>query len=250
MYMRRIQIHTLLYLACWTMTALAGAALAKEFRIGHIGDAFYANELGRELITEAYRRLGHSIRLEKLPPERALAMLNQGELDGDLVRSRSSLESSFPNVARIRFPVVEDEFAAFGIGHVLTPDGWASLKPYRLVSGRIRALLDRQGELNITFVSKAEQGFEMLRAGRADLVILTRGNICQAMRAGIPGLQIQEPGIETVRFYHYVNKRHAELALQIESTLQDMQRDGTLARMTLAAQQRWAKCDVPGFSRQ
>lgn len=231
----------------WLLTLPASVVGADELRLGYIGQAFYGVEASHAVLAEAYRRLGHRLVLVKLPPERALVMANQGLLDGDLMRSQTVIEREYANLVRVDFVVAEDEFAAFGIGHVVSPDGWMSLKPYRLASGRVRPLLDYQDRLKITFVSLARQGFALLRARRAELFIMLRSNTCQASRAGFPDIEIQEPAIEKVRFYHYLNNRHAALAQSLASVLQAMQRDGSLARITQAVQQRWARCEVPDF---
>lgn len=232
----------------WLLMLPASVAGADELRLGYIGQAFYAVEASHAVLAEAYRRLGHRLVLVKLPPERALVMANQGLLDGDLMRSQSGIESTYANLVRVDFVVAEDEYAAFGIGRVVSPDGWMSLKPYRLASGRIRPLLDYQDRLKITFVSSARQGLALLRARRAELFIMLRSNTCQVSHAGFPDVEIQEPAIEKVRFYHYLNNRHAELARSLVSVLQGMQRDGSLARITQAVQQRWVRCDVPDFA--
>lgn len=54
-------------------------------------------------MSEAYRRLGHHLKLEPYPFERALLLAKSGELDGDLVRALPELELQLPN--QIRLPV-------------------------------------------------------------------------------------------------------------------------------------------------
>lgn len=224
------------------LLACTATVQAASYRIAHGTEPFMADDMGAAVLHEAYRRLGHSFSLEALPFERALLMANSGELDGDLIRSQPDLATQYPKLLRVTVPVASDEFVVWGIGQRLIPKGWESLKPYRIAGPRVKALLTLGPDYSITYVSNYKQGFEMLRMGRVDLVITMRGTACQPARLGFKEAQLHEPGIETVPFYHYLNTRHAALAEPLETTLRQMQKDGSLKRIQGEVRRKWENC--------
>lgn len=236
--MKTLALHTLagLLLACMI------PAQAAVYRIAQGTEAYLANDMGLAVLTEAYRRLGHTLTQVSYPLERALLMANAGETDGDMVRAQVGLEQQYPNLRRIPTAIAHDEFVAYGRSKKITIKGWESLAPYRLSGLRIKKLQQLGPDYDISFVKNFDAGFEMLRAGRVDFVVMMRGTRCLVSQRGFLDAILQEPGIESVPFYHYLNVRHTKLAKELDDTLRTMQKDGSLKRIQSEVLRNWDTC--------
>ena len=221
---------------------LPWTAEAREFIFASASEPYLARDIAEAMITAAYQRLGHTVQFKHVPLERALFEANSGMVDGEAERAVMGFVQ-YPGLVPIRVPVAEDEFVAYGKGNLLKVSGWASLKPWRLVSIRGIKRIEALGpDYKLEFVGSAEQLFRFLQMGRADIGILTRGNTCIPLQLGITDIKIQEPAIENIQFYHHLNERHSALIPQIEATLQEMQKDGSSQRIKDEIRNRWTRC--------
>jgi polar amino acid transport system substrate-binding protein len=224
---------------------LFGVALqgyAREWVVSQPATAHLTADIAQSVMTEVYRRLNQPVRFESIPLARSLYMLNRGEIDADLFRSKAG-HPEYPQTVPVKIPIVSDDLVAYGVGQVLTIKGWPSLRPYRLVTVRgIKAIEYLGPDYRIEYVNLAEQAFKMVDAGRADLAIFARGAICTPYRLGLSRIRIQEPAIQSFLFYHHVHISHADWVPRIEAELLHMQKDGTLQRLQNEARKRWANC--------
>lgn len=233
-----------LYLLPLCLLLLSSATLAREYRISAPGRPHMALDMAQQVASEAYRRLGHSLLILPMPLERALVEANAGAIDGDLMRTSPGLPD-YPGLIPLRIPLAQDDFVAYGRGQFMRLSDAASLRPFRL--GTVRGIkeldsLEAQG-YQMLYATDGDQGFRQLDAGRIDLLLLTRGSACRPAQLGLPAIQMQAGSLARVNFYHHLHKQHAELIRQLDATLQQMQKDGSLQRLQDAVRLKWLSCN-------
>jgi polar amino acid transport system substrate-binding protein len=201
----------------WVVSQIAGDQTSvKAFRIVH----------------EAYHRLGIEVRGELLPNARALISADRGETDGDVIRI-AGIEASYPNLVRVPEPVLNFETVAFTTGLTFEVAGWDSLRPYGICVFRGMKVAEQGTEgMNRTMANDAGQVIEMLRAGRCDVAVLGPTSWIDIDRLHAGPMRALEPPIATVPLFHYVNRRHADLAPRLAETLRRMREDGTVTALS------------------
>ena len=215
---------------------------AREWVISTPVTAHLTVDMAQSVMTEVYRRLDLPVRFESIPLARSLYMLNRGEIDADLFRASAGYPE-YPQVIPVKIPIASDDMVAYGLGQILTVKGWSSLRPYRLVTLRgVKEVEALGSEYHVEYVNLSDQAFKMVDAGRADLAIFARGAMCTPYLLGLRRIQIQEPAIQKLNFYHQLHISHADWAPRIEAELLRMQKDGTLQRLENEARKRWMNC--------
>lgn len=219
-------------------------ASARDYRISAPGRPHMALDMAQQVAGEAYRRLGHSLSILPMPLERGLVEANIGAIDGDLMRTSPGL-TDYPGLIAVPTPLAEDDFVAYGRGQLIRLTDADSLRPYRL--GTVRGIkeldaLAQQGH-QILYATDGDQAFRQLDAGRVDLVLLTRGSACRPAQLGLQGIRMQPGSLGRVSFYHHLHKQHDELARQVDATLRQMRRDGSLQSLQEAVRLKWLHCN-------
>ncbi len=79
------------------------------------------------IFDEAFRRLGHTWELIRVPSERALASFNRGEIGGDYVRM-AGLEKTYPNLVQVGEPFSSMDFGACTLSGKLRFSSWEGLR--------------------------------------------------------------------------------------------------------------------------
>lgn len=179
---------------------------------------------------EAYRRLGHSLRVIRFPGERSLITANSGLVDGELFRV-SGIDNLYSNLSRIPLPIFTIEMVVFTKEKFFQVDGWKSLKPYTIGYRRgLKAIefnlsADYQAESATTY----EQVFLMLDTGRFDIAIGSRTSGMQMIhRLKIDDISILEPPLDSTKIYHYLHVKNKDLIESLTRVLEQMEKEGLL----------------------
>ncbi len=188
---------------------------------------------------EAFRRIGYDINIQRLPGSRALQDLDDGIIDGDLVRIKT-ISNIFPNVRRIPVKIIDFDFVAISKKLDFKPDGWSSLKPYEvgIVSGWKILENNVKDTVSRTKVDDTSQLIRILDNDRVDLVVCERWQALEAMKKLGVSMTIHEPPINSNEMFMVVNKKHEKLIPQLTQALEAMKKDGSFTRIyneTLAA---------------
>ncbi len=179
------------------------------------------------IVREAYRRLGIELRSELLPRERALMSADSGETDGDLIRA-AGIDTRYVNLVRVPEPVITFEAIAFTAGLKFTVDGWDSLRPYSLCIVRGMKLAEQGTEgMQRMIANTTDQAILMLSAGRCQVTVLAHQVWLDIERLHAGPMRALDPPVTRVPLYHYLHRRHAELAPRLADTLRQMRDDGT-----------------------
>jgi polar amino acid transport system substrate-binding protein len=186
------------------------------------------------IMTQAYARLGYSLRVVRLPLRRGLAQANAGVYDGELFRVMSITEE-FPNLEPVPTPIGAVEFYAFAL-QPLQLAGWPSLAAYRLGGEMgIKHVEYNTRGMRISYTAKPEQLLLMLKAGRIEVAILEKNSARLALRdlaergellAGLHALGL----IDQVPLYSFLHHKHAALLPKVDQALRELVAEGLIRR--------------------
>lgn len=188
---------------------------------------------------EAFRRLGYTLEIVRLPAERGLRNSNAGIIDGESIRI-AGMEKIYPNLIKVDEKIMDWEFVVFSKQDINISNGWDSLKPYAVSFINGWKILEKNipKESTLTKVKSVTQLFALLEKDRADLVIYERlGGLALVLDKHYSDIHVIEPPLETRAMYMYLHKKHKDLIPELVRVLKKMKQDGTyrkIARETLA----------------
>ncbi|MES2125652.1 MAG: transporter substrate-binding domain-containing protein [Pseudomonadota bacterium] len=213
---------------------LAGAALAQTVRIGSWDRTDDPLTTGSEaVLVRAYAELGLKVEFVDLPIRRAMGMLQNGELDGNLHRIAAIAEDS-PTLLRLSTPInamVVRVYAPRAAAAVLR---WNGLAAKRVAYRRGVLMIERSLGKDVRRIEARNdaEAFRMVAAGVADVMVAveppgaeTNGD---AQRAG---LVRQEAMLEEVPLYHYLHVQQRDRAAALDAILQRMEASGEMGQI-------------------
>ncbi len=185
------------------------------------------------LAKEMFRRIGVAVEIEHLPSERVLLHANQGDKDGAHSRI-AGMSEKFPNLVQLRESTMQRDYVAFARGADIEISDWDSLAPYHvgIVNGwKILEWNIKQAK-SLTKVRTARQLFQLLDAGRVDIVVYGRWVGLHVIRElGLQGLRDIDPPLATREVFAYLHRKHQDLVPRVSTALGEMKRDGAYQRI-------------------
>ena len=191
-----------------------------------------ATLVATRIVTEAYNRLGITLKVENMPGERSLVSANTGVTDGELYR-KWDIANQYPNLRIVPVPLMRYEIVAFCRCKPFDIKGWASLKPYRIgyIKG-IKIVEQNTIGMDIESVGTLKQAFTKLELGRSDIVLSNRITGIAALREQhLNDVIVLSPPLASFPVFHYVFKSHEDLVPKLTGVLRQMEKDGTLERI-------------------
>lgn len=214
----------------WMAVGAAQASVAAPLVVSQIENDIIS-VIAFQIMKEAYRRLGIDAETEILPNERALHDANNGATDAENIR-KAGIEKIYSNLIPVSEPVLNFDVMVFTTGLTFAMNGWDSLRPYSICLLRgMKVAEDGTAGMRQLISSTPEQVIRMLAAGRCDVAVLGRGIWTEIDRLRVGSFRALEPPVATVPLFHYVNRRHADLAPKLAEMLRQMQLDGTIDRV-------------------
>ncbi|MBC3862111.1 transporter substrate-binding domain-containing protein [Undibacterium jejuense] len=186
--------------------------------------------MAEKILTQAFNTMHVNVSFVPLPGLRMQVMWREGKLDGNAVRA---LSTDLVNGVKVDFPVAYEEAVVYTINKKFTPNGYDSLRPYRVgyIAGtayfeeRLKNTPERESAPSI------ESLFKKLEVGRSDIVVESRFSACVLKKLGIQDVVILEPALERRPIYTYLHVRHKDLIPELESTLKAMEDDGSIKKL-------------------
>ena len=202
----------------------------------------------RLIYGDAFARLGYRIEVRPYPAKRLTAMVESGELDGELHRATSYLQEH-PTLVRVEQSHFHTSFAAYAISDLPVKGGWNSLlnTNYRVEyrAGVHRPEIELKKVIRperLSSVSGSVLGLRKLLAGRTDIFI-DHENPISALLASqeFRSSPIRRIALmEDVAGHVFLNARHRELASALAVVLTAMKNDGSVERYRRQAQAAFA----------
>ena len=185
------------------------------------------------VIGTAFQRVGLTLKLIKLPPERGLINANTGLQDGDLNRI-AGLEKIYPNLIKIPEKNMDMHFVGFTRHKKIVGGDWNNVKTYRL--GYIKGWKIFETNLHdakhLTRTKNAKQLMNLLVMDRIDIAFYSRWmGLAQIQELGLEDIELIEPPFAVREMFIYLHKKHANLVPKISAALQQLKKEGFYDRV-------------------
>lgn len=191
-----------------------------------------ATSVATRILTEAYGRLGITLKVTTMPGERSLVSANTGVTDGELYR-KADMANQYTNLRIVPVPLMRYDIVAFCRCKPFAIKDWISLKPYRIgyIKG-IKIVEQNTVGMNAEPVGTLRQAFIKLELGRSDIVLANRVTGIAALREQqLNDVVVLSPPLASFPVYHYVFKGHEDLVPKLTEVLRQMEKDGTLEKI-------------------
>lgn len=204
--------------------------MAREpYRIGFALNARIHQE-ARARLEAAYERAGLPVEFVPLPQKRSLLLAVDGLLDGDAGRI-PGLEVTYPSLVRVDAKLLDLTGAAYVVrGQNFGDYRVALLDSLRV--GAVRGVLwakKLMGNRHLEQVNNYETLFDMLLAGRIDMALGSRSSaegVLRDDRARYDSIRMMVPPVYQTPFYHYVNRKNADIVPLLEKALRELHAEG------------------------
>jgi polar amino acid transport system substrate-binding protein len=186
-----------------------------------------------QVVSEALKLTGHTLKVSHLPAERALINANKGIDDGDLFRI-AGLSQNYPNIIQVPEKTFTMEFVAFSrTADFLTTD-WNSLKPYTIgIIGGWKILEKNVPPgADLIKVKNPQQLFSLLQNNRVDVILFGKWQGLSYLKENnIRGVKELQPALANMDMFVYFNKRHKDLVPKFSDALRQIKANGVYQRL-------------------
>ncbi|MDP4546658.1 ABC transporter substrate-binding protein [Marinobacter sp. MDS2] len=189
---------------------------------------------GAAILKRAYQRLGVDASVLITPSRRALMMADTGLLDGDLFRI-GRVAQLFPNLIRVEHVLFRGTLRAVvrkDETHVL------ALPPPQSMTVAIRRgiiiseLTARNMGVTPVYANSNSQALSLLQSKRVDAAFFTViSQFNPIAPQDLTGLNVVEKPLAAFDLYHYLNRRHWELANALPDVLRQMEQEGVIEKV-------------------
>lgn len=209
----------------------AGWAQSVKLTIVSPGPGHPMYEIAKKVLPEAAKAINGSIEIIDVPPNRAGLMFDAAEVDGFIFADNEFLKQH-PGAVRVDTPLGYDEMLVLTKSLTFKPDGWASLKPYRIGFMYSMAVVENNIKgMKTDGAQSPPQALDKLMADRTDVVVLPRF-LFEAFKSAYPQVKALEPPIEKVALYTFLTAKRADFARKLADALTDMQKKGRIKAIT------------------
>lgn len=201
---------------------------------GHLTFSTFPSEgmgvLFTRILTEAYHKVGYEVTIRGYPAERALAMSNDGLVDGEAGRV-PVIEGKYKNLIRVPTPIYTNRVFAFSRQPKLcTNKGWSALEPYKLGAVIGYKFIEKMTkDMNSAYFRTYRVLFKALDNDRIDVAIseyLEALPIIRDLR--LQKIGAHHPPLAHNEMHHYLHKKHKKLVPVIDAVLQEMYESGRM----------------------
>jgi ABC-type amino acid transport substrate-binding protein len=214
-------------------TFLLGALLhvnAQVLNVARVPNSALA-DMGERVLLEASRRAGVKMRFHNLPLQRGLPMVDSGEMDADMMRTRY-IDGMFPNLVRLRVPVMTHSYAAYARTPAIRTMDRDALRRQSIGIPKGMVVIQKMVEgLKVSEGQTFAALLEMLDAGRFEVAVLPYVDAeIEIRRSKMTSVYVwpQYWGSEPV--YLVLNRKHQALGAPLEQALAQMESEGVIRR--------------------
>jgi len=205
---------------------------AETYRVGQ-AEGNFMQEMTKPAFKEAYKRIGHDLKLVPLPPRRTIVMANAGQTDGVMLRTKKILDEH-PNLVAINIPVVLNGAYALTVDPDIRIRKWEDLASYRvgIVNG-LMAIEKRTDLFNPIKLNSYDQLLHVLVRERVDVVVFPLYNAMNEVRMynKQKQLYVQYPPLHTKALYHFVHKSNSAIIPALEQAFNELKDEGFIDRL-------------------
>ncbi len=221
---------TALILIIWCF--MGSAAAESRLRFTAV-DGMRQNNQAVDILEKAYSRLGIQFAIVYLTPNRSIQEVENGAADGELVRIKQ-IGDHFTEIVRVEVPILSLPIYAYTNDEELIdlrPAEMAGVRVGHVAGAKFAERLTAKLP-NVTTVETPEVLFNMLQKRRLDVVIAAEPPGDQFMAAAPKDAVFKgRDQLQSVDFYHYLNRRHLALVPRLERALTDLMYGGASAEI-------------------
>jgi ABC-type amino acid transport substrate-binding protein len=179
------------------------------------------------ILKHAYAELKQPVKFIDLPIRRAMQMMLNNELDGNIFRT--SMLKNHPDLIRIEPAIDIIEIRVYEKNRTYSIKKWADLKNLRVAFKRGTLIIEKNIPKNAVKVEASDlmDVLKLLETGAADIALLSdsryAGNNYQALLRGFTQHSVI---LEETNLYHYLRKEHRVLAHRLSVVLKKMETTG------------------------
>lgn len=207
------------------------SASAQSLRIGTWDQKSDTLAVGAEaVLAHAYAELQQDVEFVDLPSRRALLLLIQGELDGNIFRI-ADLAKEQPNLFRVETPVTSTDIRIYSTDPQRKIENWGQLDRLRVAYLRGTLLIERHlpsGSHHIESPAIVDM-FRLASSGVADVVVMSDPAQSQPHpMARAAGLTRLDAILASTNLHHYLLGKHQELGQRLNGVLKRMAATGEM----------------------
>lgn len=196
-------------------------------------------EVSASVMTEVYQRLGHEMKLVFYPGKRSIVEANNGTVDGELIRIKSTRQLLI-NLVMIPTPVDTLKVMAItrtGDTKVVSLKGLAGKKIGVLLGVELTDKIVQN--LPHQTVDSIDSLFKILVSGRADVILFPSLDSKEYIQRNSLSekVAINTPPILEIALYHFINKSKPTLIKDMSELLAKLKETGELETITQQVQQ-------------
>ncbi|SHO52364.1 TIGR02285 family protein [Desulfopila aestuarii] len=184
----------------------------------------------REVLREAYMRIGYDVQFQHLPAKRSLEFANLGKTDGDIARIKGT-ETVYPNLIAVPSPVIQFEGMAYTKSVTRKISSWSDLKGLKIgvIRGERYSTIGTEG-MNPFFAENMHHMFKLLADRRIEIAVAGRRSGQMVIQKYFPDSGIHAVGqpLYARPLFHFVHKRNKDLADKLDVVLADMATQGEI----------------------
>lgn len=176
---------------------------------------------------EAFRRAGVSLKLIRLPAERALIKANEGSIDGDFSRV-VGIDQQYPNLVRVPEKFIDWDFCAFSKNKSIAST-YEEIHKHSVGIIKGWKIYEKQfkGSSKMVSVEDSKHLFRALELDRIEVALFSCESGLQMIRdMKLLGVSTLEPPLHKREMYIYLNKAHVDLVPKIAKALRDLKAEG------------------------
>jgi len=186
-----------------------------------------------QLMIEAFKRIGKSIKILHKPSKRSLKDTNEGRGDAEYIRV-AGLSKIYPNLIQVPVNVIDLGYVAFSKRDDIKIENWNSLTQYHVGILRGWKILEKnikKTDKRYSF-NEPKHMFKLLENNRLDLVVYGRylGNVI-IKEMGYDNLSVLSPPLAVKPHYLYLHKRHKKLVSKLVKSIKSIKKDGTYQKL-------------------
>jgi polar amino acid transport system substrate-binding protein len=188
-------------------------------------------DISANVLIEAYRKIGYDVKVKRFPNARSLVLSNNGDVDGEVSRIKG-INKKHNNLIRIPITVNFLEGYAFAKKASILVTNWESLKEYNLLCVRGIKFVEfnlAKRNINCHHVTLFSQAVKMLQLGRYDVAIFPKiSGISAIKKEKVKDVQAVGKPLIKIALYHYLHKKHKNIANAITTVLTEMEKKGRI----------------------
>ena len=182
------------------------------------------------ILSQAYAEVGQPVDFQEYPIRRAMVMMLNGELDGNVFRI-AALSNEQPSLYRVETPINFTEVRVYAANPMYWPSNWSQLTGLRVVYQRGTLVVERNLPAHCQPVEAGSivEMFRLLSYGVADVALAVEPALSKPhLLSNAYGIRRSDGVIERIPLHHYLVGKHRETGVRLNTVLKRMASSGEM----------------------